>query len=60
MVAVKLAVCFLSDLGYRNTQVIIHSDNQGVIDALYSSYSHSIQQNHVFRCIIELFVAFGI
>ena len=45
MVAIELACCHLAKLGYRNADLIIHSDNSGVIGAFERGRSRNFQVN---------------
>lgn len=45
MVAVELAVSLLCSVHPRNSHFLIHSDNQGVIGAINSSFSRGASQN---------------
>lgn len=45
MVAVELAVSLLCAVHPRNSHFLIHSDNQGVIGAIDSSFSRGASQN---------------
>lgn len=45
MVAVELAVSFLCSAHPRNSHFLLHSDNQGVIGAINSSFSRGASQN---------------
>ena len=49
MVAVELAVLWLEQTGWADKDVIVRSDNQGVIDAIKNGRSRNFQVNLVIR-----------
>lgn len=56
-VAVELAIRTLFDAGWRDTSVIIHSDNQGVIGAFRHGRSRNFQVNLCIRRVESLAMA---
>ena len=45
MVAIELASYYLANLGYKDADLILHSDNQGVIGAFQRGRSRNFQVN---------------
>jgi len=54
MVAVELALRSLIAAGRRDTHVIIHSDNQGVVHSVAAGHSRGCQQNAILHHIVHL------
>src|SRR5882724_11716324 len=54
MVAIKLGLCLLVDLGHHNAHFILKSDNTSIIHALEGGRSQNLQQNRVLQCIVVL------
>jgi hypothetical protein len=60
MVAVELALRTLVSSGFKNTRVLIRSDNEGVVGALKKGSSRGHEQNLILRKIVELIQEHGI
>ena len=60
MVAIELVARTLVTANLRDTHVIVHSDNQGVVSALKAGYSRGIQQNHILREIVRIMQVYGL
>lgn len=55
MVTVNLVVWALVNAGLINCHIVLCSDNSGVVGALSSGYSRSLQQNFILWHIVNLF-----
>lgn len=54
MVAVELAVRTLVSAGYKNSHIIIHSDNKGVVGSMRAGRSRNAPSNAILRHIVAL------
>ena len=55
MVAVDLGLRTVIHAGFQNCHLILHSDNQGVVEALKAGRSRNSSQNFILRHIVSNF-----